>query len=385
MEWENGSVIVTCERCATQFQLDESRVPEGGARVRCSRCKHAFVVTLPAGSPEQEIDRAASRALESGITPDVTQDLPTQSIAMPADDESDWKFNDDPPTAPPGDPPQPASARREAPAFAESLALAAEESDPFGDVEPGESLALASEEVTPPVLRAPVPKPTPRVAEIPSAADPEAAEELGSPVDWDIFEDIAAPVASVVAPTPLRSSAPVPALAIAAEIEAPDKPPVWLRRAAAGAGWFATAGLCAIALFCGLVRSPPQQTTLPDPAPGVALEQVRGRWLDNVSLGRLYVVSGRLHNTAPALAALPALVLELRDASGRAIGKPILLGQPSPSELLRTRGAGDLSVASSWLVRPLLAGETRDFEVVAWPLPAAAERFAIHASAPPGS
>ena len=353
-------MIVTCERCATQFQLDESRVPEGGARVRCSRCKHAFVVTPPAGSPEQEIHRAASRALESGITPDVTQDLPPESIASSADDsESDWEFNDD-----------------------RAAAEAADRGDSFGEVAPGESLSLASEDETPAIPHAPVSKRTQLVADDRPAADPEVAEELGSPVDWDIFEDVAAPAASVVAPAPRRTSAPAPALAIGGELDAPEEFPLWLRRAGVGAGWFATVGLCAIALFRGLAPSPPPPTSFPDPVAGVSLEQVRGRWLENVGLGRIYVVSGRLHNTAPALAALPLLVLELRDASGRAIGEPIPLGEPSPPERLREGGAAELSGASPWLVRPLRAGEIREFEIVVRRLPAAAERFAIRAGAP---
>ncbi len=43
-------MILTCERCDTRFRLDESRLPARGARVRCSRCKHAFFVK-PAGAP----------------------------------------------------------------------------------------------------------------------------------------------------------------------------------------------------------------------------------------------------------------------------------------------------------------------------------------------
>src|SRR5204863_9299054 len=72
---ENGSVIVTCERCETEFQLDDTRVPESGARVRCSRCKHAFFVIPPAASREAMIERAAGDALEGDTIPDVTEEL----------------------------------------------------------------------------------------------------------------------------------------------------------------------------------------------------------------------------------------------------------------------------------------------------------------------
>jgi predicted Zn finger-like uncharacterized protein len=37
-------VIVACEQCRTRFKLDESRLPPGGAKVRCSRCSYKFHV-----------------------------------------------------------------------------------------------------------------------------------------------------------------------------------------------------------------------------------------------------------------------------------------------------------------------------------------------------
>jgi hypothetical protein len=109
------------------------------------------------------------------------------------------------------------------------------------------------------------------------------------------------------------------------------------------------------------------------------LEQVRGRWLDNVSLGRLYVVSGRVHNVAAAPASLPPLVLELRDPSGRIVGEPIPLRGTSPADRLREADAAALAAAGSVAPGGLAAGVTWDFEAVAWPLPAEAARFAIRA------
>ena len=42
-------MVVVCEKCETRFHLSDERVPAKGARVRCSRCKHAFFVTPPGG------------------------------------------------------------------------------------------------------------------------------------------------------------------------------------------------------------------------------------------------------------------------------------------------------------------------------------------------
>ena len=90
-------MIITCEQCQTQFQLDDSRIPERGARVRCSRCEHAFFVK-PASDAGDPVDHAVERALvedeehQSGSTQE-----PDPAVAPrgEADAERDWKFNDE--------------------------------------------------------------------------------------------------------------------------------------------------------------------------------------------------------------------------------------------------------------------------------------------------
>jgi predicted Zn finger-like uncharacterized protein len=108
-------VIVTCERCATQFQLDDERVPDEGVRVRCSRCKHAFFIERPASTQAEMIHSVAQRALADQETPEATHDLPSDDGSPPladqrgigssageggspwADEEDDWQFNLDGP------------------------------------------------------------------------------------------------------------------------------------------------------------------------------------------------------------------------------------------------------------------------------------------------
>jgi predicted Zn finger-like uncharacterized protein len=114
-------VIVTCERCATQFQLDDSRVPARGVRVRCSRCKNAFRVVPPGQRAAEEASELARRAREDSQE-EITQDLDgdsrgdsrsrsgsrrSESAGKAAEsthgssgsgldtEESDWKFNED--------------------------------------------------------------------------------------------------------------------------------------------------------------------------------------------------------------------------------------------------------------------------------------------------
>jgi predicted Zn finger-like uncharacterized protein len=46
-------MIVTCASCLTKFNLDESKIPAKGAKVRCSRCHHVFLVTPPQETKEE--------------------------------------------------------------------------------------------------------------------------------------------------------------------------------------------------------------------------------------------------------------------------------------------------------------------------------------------
>jgi len=369
-------VIITCERCDTEFQLDDARVPMSGARVRCSRCKHAFFVMPPAASRDQVIDQAASAALAGGSAPEATEDLvdppdaapapPVSSQAQGDDSESDWQFNAELP-ADPGDPSPDLHASGSAPApEAREDSIGGSEADE----DSGPALDLASDRDDPPARAA--------VSESEDRRPPERSGDLGSPVDWDSF-DKPAERAALAAAAPKRADAPVLTIAEDGTSE-PDPPrdlPLAARRAVDAAGWIAVAGLCAVALVRGLAPPAPVATGWPAPAPGLALEDVRARWLDNASLGRLYVVSGRVENRSSDAAALPPLALELRDASGRALGAPIPLRGAVPPGALREADAAALATAGSDLPGGLASGVSWDFEVVAWPLPAQAARFAI--------
>lgn len=40
-------MVVVCKNCETRFNLPDEKIPPGGAKVRCSRCEHAFHVDPP--------------------------------------------------------------------------------------------------------------------------------------------------------------------------------------------------------------------------------------------------------------------------------------------------------------------------------------------------
>lgn len=47
-------MIVQCEACQTRFRLADEKIKPGGTKVRCSRCKEVFTVTLPEPQPVEE-------------------------------------------------------------------------------------------------------------------------------------------------------------------------------------------------------------------------------------------------------------------------------------------------------------------------------------------
>jgi len=48
-------MIVQCEACQTRFRLADEKIKPGGTKVRCSRCKEVFTVTLPEPQPVEEV------------------------------------------------------------------------------------------------------------------------------------------------------------------------------------------------------------------------------------------------------------------------------------------------------------------------------------------
>ncbi len=47
-------MIVVCEKCNAKFKLSDEKVPPGGVKVRCSKCKHSFRVYRPGDEPAKE-------------------------------------------------------------------------------------------------------------------------------------------------------------------------------------------------------------------------------------------------------------------------------------------------------------------------------------------
>lgn len=49
-------MIIQCDKCATKFRLDDSRITPGGVKVRCTKCDNVFIVTLPPPPEEVQVE-----------------------------------------------------------------------------------------------------------------------------------------------------------------------------------------------------------------------------------------------------------------------------------------------------------------------------------------
>jgi len=394
-------MIVACERCRTRFQLDDARVPEGGVRVRCSRCKHAFFVMRPGTSKEDVLRAAASEtAQQATFAPGPTHDL---SVALPQDgdlssathqfggrippqrgarssdkdgspaqraregeDESDWQFNDERPA--PG-------------------AKTAEERS-------GDQRSRSSERARG------------GRGEVAGSLD-----ELGNPESWDFFtaneasrdaepELAAGETGGGAAPAEASASgagARKPrqsSLQPAPLLRGPELAAAPLSRIARVAGGALSALLLVALSALSLAPGSASRVELPSSQKvgGLALEDLHGRLLENAVAGRLFVVSGRLSNPGSEPVSLGATVrVTLLGEHGRELGTaPALAGlapseasvrEESPERLQERLAASAASLA--WT--PLPPGESVAVAAVVENVPLEAQSFAftVEPAAPP--
>jgi predicted Zn finger-like uncharacterized protein len=69
-------MIVTCDRCSTKYNLDESLLKEEGSKVRCSRCRHVFVAYPPSEPSKPDLSEETLLG-EEEFEETVTLDTPS--------------------------------------------------------------------------------------------------------------------------------------------------------------------------------------------------------------------------------------------------------------------------------------------------------------------
>ncbi len=481
-------MIIRCEQCDTRFQLDDARIPEQGARVRCSLCKNAFFVRPPETSQEEAVHAVAAEAAatESAAAPSPAWDLdeapdapaaqeahadPSETISEPPaeeEEESDWQFEEPVPGGPTEEDvdsaarlepaqfaapePNPAAAEDLAPTPSEdetavfSAALDGDRGGIFADEEesPVQAAAAAPEACD---VEAPTPEaePPPDEAEAPASLDTaadsyydldepgatEASDELetdaegedveslakeadveigalGDPSSWDLEGELEAAGAlddvsdgeGWTWDADASSQAPV-----AAPVEAPVAPtgalgsldserrglPVPLAQLT---GWGAVLVLVAVGLLA-LLQSPPNSTdplvSAPLPSRSVAgleIDGLEARPIDNLSVGPLWVVSGRARNPGSGERVLgTGLSVQALGADGEPLAEApavpriaaAVLRESHPAELNAAEPAGIRRLSQSTLA----PGEWLVFDAVLGSLPPDAVGLAVKAAPVP--
>lgn len=386
-------MIVTCQNCETSFQLDESRVPPQGIRVRCSRCKEAFFLAHPSASDADAIHGVAEDAATDprSALPGTTQDLPgaAAAVAKPErgaggggdDDEHDWEFNLDPPRRGRDESDVEPSGAVEDGGFeldrteigagsglslagedeATGAGLAAERDSAFGSVDDYSSLmqedddAGASPATGPGETGPGFDAPRARGGEVGRYAAAGTSDDLGDPESWDFFGD--APPAGAPAPSPGSEAAlgrislttsdaattgALPdfgaleddAYADAEEGTAPGAILGALGHAGSAVGWAITLGLVAVVLvagFRGTAESLVRSSQQVGLGQQIAARDLAAHWVDTARGETLLSLRGALVNESGRAVALDGLVeVSLLDASGQPLDVP---AQPAAVDL----------------------------------------------------
>jgi len=72
-------VFVSCGNCDTEYELDDAKIPAGGARLRCKHCDHYFVIAPPETSDLQSADDLAHEALSTEVPDEADPDPERES------------------------------------------------------------------------------------------------------------------------------------------------------------------------------------------------------------------------------------------------------------------------------------------------------------------
>ena len=363
-------MIIHCERCETRFELDDARLDGGGLNVRCSHCKHSFWLDAPDASVADAVELAVSEAL--GPAPAVVEDLLGEPATELGGDEN-WEFAE--PSGEPGDLEDCLGAAD----LFDAEALQGEV-ELESDAEPPTPEALSQDEflAVPDALdeleTAPVRLPDAQAAE-PGEEDIEDA--LAALSAWKPeAEDPPQPTLPVQRERPTRVASPP----LADRVEAPELA-AGLARAGTLTGWMAVFFLIAVGLHAGIFAEARPRAALPQISElgGYRLSELRTRWIDNLYVGPLLVVSGRmLRVEAPR--ATP-LELTLLDADGVPLrGRGAALGPALAPEVLRVAAPQEIRQRQAALAAEQAAldpGESRRFAAIFAAVPDAASKLRV--------
>jgi predicted Zn finger-like uncharacterized protein len=413
-------VFVTCGNCDAEYELDDAKIPAGGARLRCTNCDHYFVIALPEASDLQSADDLAHDALATedpgGADPDPEREAAPEDDFDP-DGESDWEFNDEIETSEPevdGEAAESAFDRDDGwgdlstaedvvddllgPAAAIDADAAAVVDDLLGEIDTADSQFGESTGDLTPESEFPSEDLDPGDAGAfdetggdPAAAGGDSFDDLS---DWDLFDQPAEADATAVPAGPksrpasaaLDGARAEPQVEIAVAMADDSRTPArWIDRIAEIAGWGAVLLMLIVALVGGLASNSSDARAPAGSWSGAGFEadQIVGRWVDNAVAGSIYVVSGRIRGAQGSdRASRKTLGIRLFDTKGQEIDRaPIPLGPAVPERILRESSPAELDAFQTRRAGRIAAVGARwvSFEAVLTDLPRFAGRFELQA------
>lgn len=372
-------MIVDCESCRTRFRLDEARIPARGAKVRCSKCKAAFIVKRPDASRDELIDEVVAEATDPGLlrAGAPTEDLfeksdsgshmlgePGGSADEDAAAEEKWEF-DEPPPPHAVAPPKPAAAAAAAPAPAP--ASEPEDLDSLGSPEGWDFLAGTRADA----LEARFEPPALEPARTPSNPRRESAPHAEPPPD-----SVSVSLAAAVTASPVTKGAAKGRWAEATRDVA--------QTLIDSGMWLASVALCSAGLWLAL--APPGEAVVGarDPVSATLAGQPVEVSLRRVESGVgsvLTVVRGQLPQM-PLGAAPQRVRATWLDAQGRPIAGASAIAGPALAEQ-RLRGHSLSRLRALHEARSGELARGGSFEAVFGSLPESASRIELRREAAP--
>jgi predicted Zn finger-like uncharacterized protein len=77
-------MIVNCEKCGTQYNIDDNKVKPGETKVRCTQCQHVFTIPHPLTLNEKDIFGETEAKAEDAFMKEWTQDVRPQPPQEPS-------------------------------------------------------------------------------------------------------------------------------------------------------------------------------------------------------------------------------------------------------------------------------------------------------------
>jgi predicted Zn finger-like uncharacterized protein len=223
----------------------------------------------------------------------------------------------------------------------------------------------------------------------PAADSGDAFEDLS---DWEMFDQPAESDGSAVSAGAGLAAATrngvraEPQVGIAVEMDGDSRTAKrWTDRVVAVVGWGAVCALMIVALVGGFISnlSDAKATLGSWSGAGFEVDQIAGRWVDNATVGSVYVVSGRVRRASGSgRAAQKTLGIRLIDTKGREIDRtPIPLAPTVPERILRESSPGEIDIFQAGRAGRVAAVGERwiSFEAVVTDLPRFAGRFELQA------